>query len=121
MIKVVTTLRKKIGMSTEDFRGYYESHHRLIGEKYLDEFALRYMRRYLDPLPDANGQLAEPEFDVLLEIWFADMDVFQACGARLSEPEVAEEIARDEEQLFDRNQKRSYLVEECESKMAKQL
>ena len=38
MIKVVTTLRKKAGMSTEDFRSYYELHHRLVGEKYLNDF-----------------------------------------------------------------------------------
>jgi len=32
MIKVVTTLKKRKGMSTENFRAYYERSHRLIGE-----------------------------------------------------------------------------------------
>ena len=55
MIKVVTTLSRRAGMSTPDFRDYYESHHRLIGEKYLGGFAARYLRRYLDPLPGGGG------------------------------------------------------------------
>jgi len=32
MIKVVTTLKKRKGMSTENFRAYYEYSRRLIGE-----------------------------------------------------------------------------------------
>ena len=45
-MKVVTTLKKKAGMSTAAFREYYETHHRLIGEKYLSGYATRYVRRY---------------------------------------------------------------------------
>ena len=35
MIKLVTLLSKKPGMSREAFIAHYETHHRLIGEKYL--------------------------------------------------------------------------------------
>ncbi|MFK8021693.1 MAG: EthD domain-containing protein [Pseudomonadales bacterium] len=115
MIKVVTTLKKKVGMSTESFRAYYESHHRLIGEKYLNSFAVRYLRRYLDSLPGNDGIIEAPEFDVLLEIWFPDEATFKACSEKLSEPDVAREIEIDEDKLFERGQKRSYAVTECES------
>ena len=115
MIKVLTTLKKKPGMSTADFRDYYESHHRLIGEKYLKDYATRYLRRYLEPSPNAAGEVEDAEFDVLLEIWFASEETFQACSLRLQEPEVAEEIIRDEEKLFDRSCKRTYLLSEHES------
>ena len=115
MIKVVTTLKKRADLTTEQFRDYYEGHHRLLGEKYLSGYACRYVRRYLDPLP---GELAgEEHFDVLLEIWFPDEAAFEQCSARLAEPEVAAEIAADEEKLFDRARKRSFLLQECESEL----
>jgi hypothetical protein len=117
MIKVVTTLRKKNNMSTEDFRDYYERKHRLIGEKYLSGYAIRYVRRYMNPITQIDGTLLQPEFDVLLEIWFQDESTFLACGQRLNEPEVAQEIIDDEAMLFDHGGKRSYIVEECESLM----
>ena len=104
-------------MSTDEFRTYYEGHHRLIGEKYLRGYATRYVRRYLNPVPDLEGNLSQPPFDVLLEIWFPDEAAFAACGQRLSEPAVAREIVTDEEKLFDRSQKRSYMVEEYESRI----
>ena len=117
MIKVITTLKRRQGMSVKDFRNYYENHHRIIGEKYLSGFATRYIRRYTTPLPGSEWSRVEPEFDVLLEIWFSDEAAFQACNNRLSEPEVAQEIVHDEEKLFERRQKRSYIVNECESAM----
>jgi len=121
MIKMIATLKKKEGMSTQDFRSYYENYHRLIGEKYLADYAVRYVRRYLAPMPDApdapdaQGDLVEPEYDVLLEIWFPDESAFVDCANKLREPDVAREIMVDEEKLFDRSQKRKYIVEECES------
>lgn len=115
MIKVVTTLHRRAGMSTEDFRAYYENHHRLLGEKYLAGFAARYMRRYLSAVPGDHD--AEPVCDVLLEIWFPDEAAYTACGERLTQADVAAEIAADEEQLFDRSRKRSYVVTECESEL----
>ena len=118
MIKVVTTLKKKSGMSTESFRAYYEDHHRLIGEKYLNEFATRYIRRYLNSYPDKEGKIQEPEYDVLLEVWFSDDTSLKLFYEKMNEPEVAKEIEIDEENLFDRSKKRSYIVEEHESQLA---
>jgi hypothetical protein len=115
MIKIVTTLKKREGMSTKDFRAYYETHHRTIGEKYLQGYATRYVRRYLSSVPDTEGNVSQPPFEVLMEIWFPDESAFIACSQRLNEPDIAREIALDEERLFDRSQKRSYAVEEFES------
>lgn len=50
MIKVVTLLFKKPGLSKDEFRDYYENHHRKLGEKYLAphaydmSVAIRYLR-----------------------------------------------------------------------------
>jgi hypothetical protein len=117
MIKVVSTLKKRKEMSTENFRAYYERHHRLIGQKYLRGYATQYIRRYLNPMIDIEGNLTQPQFDVLLEIWFPDESTFIACSKRLNEPDVVREIMDDEERLFDSGEKRSYIVEECASLM----
>ena len=118
MIKVVTTLKKKPGLSTEEFKSYYESHHRLIGEKYLSDYAVRYFRRYVTPLTSPEEEIGASDFDVLLEIWFDDEASFQACNLKLNEAAVAQEIILDEEKLFDRSSKQSYLVTEYTSDLS---
>ncbi len=117
MIKVVTLLTRKPGMSREAFIEHYETHHRKIGEKYLGGFALKYQRRYLQSagLRDQEGD-ALP-FDVLMEIWYPDQDALNGAMAVLSTDEAQAEIAADEERLFDRELIRSYTVEEYDSEM----
>ncbi|MBT4161195.1 MAG: EthD domain-containing protein [Gammaproteobacteria bacterium] len=118
MIKLVMPMKRRPGMSIPEFREYYETKHRVIGEKYLKGFATRYLRRFLDPLPDREGNLSDPEYDVILEIWYPDEETYRACGVKLSEPAVVKEIKEDEEKLFDLRTMRSYLVDECESDLS---
>ncbi len=115
MIKFIMPLHRKAGMSTDEFRSYYETFHRVIGEKYLNGFVSKYVRRYPEPLPDRQGNIVEPDFDVLLEIWYPDASAQAACAKHLSTPAIAAEIAEDEKQLFDRSRMRGYLVTEHES------
>lgn len=117
MIKVVTLLTRKSGMSREAFIGHYETHHRKIGEKYLSGFAAKYQRRYLRSAGLREQEAEEPPFDVLMEIWYPDQATLDAALAVLSTDEAQAEIAADEERLFDRELIRSYLVEEYESEM----
>ena len=117
MIKVIMPMKRRPGMSVDEFREYYESTHRLLGEKYLAGYASKYQRRFIDPLPDRNGELLDPEYDVLLEIWYPDQEAFAACRKKLSAPAIAREIREDEEKLFDTRYMRSYLVDEHESVM----
>lgn len=115
MIKLVMPMKRRPGMSVSEFREYYETKHRLIGEKYLTGYATRYLRRFTNPNMDRDGQLRDPEYDVFLEIWYPDQETYEACGKALSAPEVAKEIKEDEEKVFDMRFMRSYLVEEVES------
>ena len=117
MIKVVTLLTKKPGMSREAFIDHYETHHRKIGEKYLGGFASKYQRRYLQSAGLREQEGDTPPFDVLMEIWYPDKDALNGALAVLSTEEAQAEIAADEERLFDRDLIRSYTVEEYESEM----
>ncbi len=117
MIKVVTLLTRKPGMSREAFIEHYETHHRKIGEKYLGGFATKYQRRYLQSAGFREQEGEEPPFDVLMEIWYPDQGTLSAALAVLSTDEAQAEITADEERLFDRGLIRSYTVEEYESEM----
>ena len=117
MIKVVTLLTRKPGMSREAFIEYYETHHRKIGEKYLRGFATKYQRRYMQSAGFREQDGAAPPFDVLMEIWYPDQEALNGALAVLSTEEAQAEIAADEERLFDRKLIRSYTVEEYESEM----
>ena len=117
MIKVVTLLTRKPGMSREAFIEHYETHHRKIGEKYLSGFATKYQRRYMQSAGFRKQDGDAPPFDVLMEIWYPDQEALNGALAVLSTEEAQAEIAADEERLFDRDLIRSYTVKEYESEM----
>ncbi len=118
MFKTITLLKRRPGLSMAEFIDYYETRHRLIGEKYLRGKATRYVRRFLHPLPNpVTGEAIDPEHDVVMEIWFADRAAFEATMASLTAPDIAAEIAEDEERVFDRAKNRFFIVEEHESDM----
>ena len=112
VVKFIMPLTRKAGMTKAAFRQYYKQHHKLIGEKYLKDYVVKYSRGYVSPMA---GEESPTDFDVLLEIWYRDSESFKACMNHLSTPEIAAEIAADEEKLFDRSKKRGYLLDEVES------
>jgi hypothetical protein len=108
-ITVITLLKRRAGMSKADFIAYYETHHRLIGEKVLRGYATRYVRRFLHP---TDGIDQEHDADVVLEIDFPSAEVRDACFAAMADPAIMAEIVADEEMLFDRERIRTFEVEE---------
>ncbi|WP_298285362.1 EthD domain-containing protein [Novosphingobium sp.] len=111
-VTMLTLLKRRDGMSKADFIAYYETHHRLIGEKVLSGWATRYVRRHLHP---QDGADMDHDFDVVLEIDFPDQQTCDACFAAMADPAIMVEIVADEERLFDRARMRTYRVEECAS------
>ena len=89
MIKLVMPMKRRPGMSVPEFREYYETKHRLIGEKYLKGYATRYLRRFTNPNTDRDGQLRDPEYDVFLEIWYPDQAAYEASGALSALPQAS--------------------------------
>lgn len=118
MIKVVGMLRRRPGMTREAFREHYERVHRVIGEKYLKGHAVRYVRRYLTPLPGQPPQDQDGlAFDAMWEMWYPDQAAFDAAMARIAEPDAVKEIGEDVARLFDAPARRYYTVDEVESDM----
>ena len=119
MVKTVGLLKRRQGMSTEAFRAYYESTHRVIGEKYLGGRVVKYMRRFLDARSDPATATfgADGDFDVIMEIWYPDQATYEAVSERLAEPDAAAEILADELKLFDRDKNRFFTLTESVSEM----
>ncbi len=107
-ITLITLLKRRAGMTKSEFITYYETHHRVIGEKVLRGYATRYVRRFLHP---TDGVDEAHDYDVVLEIDFPDQATLDACFTAMADPAVMAEIIADEERLFDRSRNRSFTVE----------
>lgn len=132
LVKFVALIKRKDGLSPEQFEAYYEQHHKLLGHKYLPG-ARRYRRRYISPVWDTSGgendqetfgliepalgggHSAPPQYDVVTEIWFDEEAQLREVFAVMALPEHLQEIVADEEKFMDRTQTCAYLVRnECD-------
>jgi len=112
MFKCVALLRCKRGLSREAFIDYYETRHAPLIRSLLPGI-LDYRRNYVERDGAFVFAGASPiDFDVVTEIWLADRAAYDRFVARAGEPDIAERIAQDEENLFDRAATRMFVVEE---------
>jgi hypothetical protein len=114
-IKVVTMLKRKPGMSREEFVRRYETHHAVLATKLVPGL-LDYRRMYISAERPAFGtQPPALDFDVITTLVFADAASYEKAFETLKRPEIAQQIAEDEEHLFDRTNITAYLVDEYAS------
>jgi len=120
MFKLICLLKKRPGMSTEDFRSYYETTHCQIGNRLFAGKVTKYVRRYLMPMGAAEySDRSETPYDVLTELWFEDRNHWKTVAALVAQPDIKAFLMEDELKLFDRDQSRYYLIEEeAESNLA---
>jgi len=115
MFKILLFMKRRPGMSIEEFRDYYENHHVPLCLKSAGGMK-RYIRRYLDPQPNAETGLNEElAWDVITELWFDDEAVFKGTVKYLSSTVMSDEIIADELNLFDRSKNRMATVVERET------
>ena len=92
MIKAIGMMKRKPGISREEFIRHYEDVHAPLAQRLLG-FA-RYARNYLLPVPGAG----EPPFDVISEFWFESKEAYARAMAFNTSPEAR--ILREDEALF---------------------
>jgi EthD domain len=113
MIKCVALIRRRLDISHESFRDYYENHHAPLAQQYMPG-ATRYQRRYLQQArlqhQEAEILTGNAAYDVITEIWFPHEIAMNRCLARLAEPTVARIIIDDEERFIDRDSIRFYVI-----------
>lgn len=116
-VRVVTFLKRKPGMSREAFREYYESRHAVLATRVVPGL-VDYRRLYISAERPAFGtQPPALDFDVITTLVFEDRAAYERAFAVLCEPAVAQLIAADEEQLFDRTHITAYLVDDYASEL----
>ncbi len=116
--KLLIFLKRRPGMTLEEFRDYYEGTHMPLCLKYARGVA-RYFRRYIEhPVDEANGKLNELDYDVVTEIWFEDAAIADAALKFAGRGILPKEVIEDEERLFDRSKNRMVRVTEYETDLS---
>lgn len=113
MIKTIALLKSKAGLSRVQFVDYYENRHAPFIRSMLPGI-VEYRRNYID-LDDAHvfPGAAPIDFDVITEIWFADRAAYDEAMAVLARPDNWAALVADEENLFDRDKTRMFVVREA--------
>ncbi|MDT0577065.1 EthD family reductase [Croceicoccus sp. F390] len=114
-MKCTALLKCRSGMTPEAFRHYYENRHAPLIRSLLPGIR-DYRRNYLqDEGAFIYPGATRPDFDVITEMWFDDAAAYQHFLAVAAQEHVAQQIAQDEENVFDRAMTRMFVVEERSS------
>jgi uncharacterized protein (TIGR02118 family) len=110
MIKVFGYLKRKPGLSPQEFADYYEHNHvpLVLSKAFMP---MVYKRNYIQRGDAFNIEGNEISFDCMTELVFAGRDDLSVWMASLG----VDEIARDEENFIDRAATRAYVVDERSS------
>lgn len=105
MFKQICFFRKRADMSAEAFMDYYENQHsqlsKRMGRAPSIPNALRYVRRYLTPERNpVTGEVIDPGFDCLMEIWWNSREDFENSQKIIGDPNRLPAIREDELKLF---------------------
>ena len=117
MIKAIALLRRRADLSRADFIAYYETRHAPLIRSLFPEI-IAYSRNYVDRAGAFDSAVAPIDFDSVTEMRFATRADYEGFLVRSADPAVAQAIADDEENLFDRSATRMMVVDEVPAQMA---
>lgn len=120
MIKILWLLKRKAGVTPEQFRERYERHSRL-GQEIAGHLIYRYKRNYkietrgggTPTTHDGTGKFGpiDWEYDCISEVCFADEAAYQENSRIFADPVHAERFYKDEEDFLDR---KAVIMFKCE-------
>jgi len=105
MFKQICFFRKRADMTMDEFMDYYENQHSQLSKRQgrapSIPNARRYVRRYLTPEKNpVTGEVIDPGFDCLMEIWWDSREDFERSQAIIASPERIDMVKEDEMNLF---------------------
>jgi hypothetical protein len=116
-MKIVILIKRKPGMSREDFINHYETSHALIGKRLLGHLWTKYVRNYPKALmeyqPEENS--VDDSYDAVTEIWLKDEAALEEMGRIINDPVNNKLILEDEEKFQDRLKTRLLIVDEVDN------
>ncbi len=121
MFKVLTFLKRKSGLSMDQFIKEYESGHAKLGEQILAGNAVRQFRRYLYPYQHAlsgDSGVAEPDYDAIMEMWFEDEAQCARTMGLLANADNLDAIIDSGNEIFDRSKLSIFSVVESEADLS---
>ena len=103
MERVFILLKRKQGISFEQFQKHYESSHAKLGEKYFGHLFASYRRNYVPSgMRLGDGSAVEPAYDCLTELIFREPGGYQELKRIAGDPEIRRILIEDEERFLDR-------------------
>ena len=105
MFKQICFFRKRPDMTMDEFMDYYENQHSQLSKRQgrapSIPNARRYVRRYIKAETNpVTGQVIDPGYDCLMEIWWDSREDFEASQKLISSPERLPFVKEDETNLF---------------------
>jgi hypothetical protein len=111
MFKVIWLLKRKPGITLDQFRDHYESSHAVLGQTHLGHLMLSYTRNYNVgvPLPENPDAIAraisskQSDYDCVTEWVLRDEQALREVFELLFDPVVGKLFHDDEEHFLDRD------------------
>ena len=107
MIKLVYVVRRKSGMTREEFQQYWREHHGPLVRSVADSLGIRrnvQTHTAYEELnaraPGARGQM-QPPYDGLVEVWYDDLAELQRRGSSSEGQEAVATLIEDEAKFID--------------------
>ena len=125
MIKIICSLKRKRGLTRQQFREYYESSHAVMAIKEQGHLMVGYRRNYLmDPMPrltdpENERQVDDEGPDVITEICLRDQAALEEFGKIFNDPAKHQMFIDDEKRFLDRDASRWGICEIVENDTTK--
>ncbi|MFC1999714.1 EthD domain-containing protein [Chloroflexota bacterium] len=114
MIKRMVFLKRKQGVTPEEFREQYEEVHVPLALEFLTTVR-KYVRNYITT-NTSLASTAEPGFDCITEQWFDDMEGYQAMVNSI-DGDAGQALIHSLKVFVDLTKAVEFLVEEVESEI----
>lgn len=105
MYKIIWLLKRKPGISHEQFRDHYENSHAVLGQKYFGHLILSYKRNY-DAAKQAGQEGAfmassQSDYDCVTEWVMPSAAAFEECMGLIADPAIGKIFLDDEAHFLD--------------------